>query len=163
MALPAGEDPGILPQIGKGKHLIMAVCEGLGGFVPTSYRNVVAELNPNLCSPFTPFAQFAKPMTATLADLRELTRSLSAFAAFQPHYVSTFTTINFLLRKIISLLTENQHFGTLLDIHSRDSAARQRAWSFQFSCFFLPAAIAALFVSKLFPVEAITWFESRIS
>jgi hypothetical protein len=34
-------------------------------------------------SPVTPFAQIAKPMTAVLADLRELTRPLSAFAAFQ--------------------------------------------------------------------------------
>ena len=66
-------------------------------------------------------------MSATLTDLRELTRSLSAFAAFQGHFVSTFAAINFLLRKIISLLTGNQHFGTLLDFHGRDSAARKRA------------------------------------
>jgi hypothetical protein len=66
-------------------------------------------------------------MTATLADLRELTRSRSAFAAFQGHFVFPFAAINFLLRKIISLLTGNQYFGTLLDFHGRDSAARQRA------------------------------------
>jgi hypothetical protein len=36
-------------------------------------------------------------MTATLADLGELTRSLSAFAAFQGHFVSTFAAINVLL------------------------------------------------------------------
>jgi hypothetical protein len=95
-------------------------------------------------------------MTATLADLRELTRSLSTFAAFQGHFVSTFAAISFLLRKILSLLTGNQHFGILLDFHGRGSAARQRACSFQFSCFFLPAAIAALSVSKPFPVEATT-------
>src|SRR5579864_4694393 len=41
-----------------------------------------------------PFAQFAKPMTATLADLRELTRFLSAFAAFQGHFASPFAAIN---------------------------------------------------------------------
>jgi hypothetical protein len=66
-------------------------------------------------------------MAATLADLRELTRSLSAFAAFQGHLVSTFAAIRFLLRKIISLLTGNEHFGILLDFHGHDSAARQRA------------------------------------
>ena len=54
----------------------------------------------HLCSPVTPFAQFAKPMTATLADLRELTRSLSAFAAFQGHFVSPFAAINSLSMKI---------------------------------------------------------------
>jgi|SRR5450631_2498975 len=37
----------------------------------------------DLCSPFTPCAQFTKTMTAVLADLRELSRSLSAFTAFQ--------------------------------------------------------------------------------
>jgi hypothetical protein len=31
-------------------------------------------------------------MTATLADLRELTRPPSAFAAFQGHFLSTFMT-----------------------------------------------------------------------
>lgn len=38
-------------------------------------------------------------MTATLADLRELTRSLSTFAAFQGHFVSTFAAISFLFKK----------------------------------------------------------------
>jgi hypothetical protein len=33
--------------------------------------------------PVTPFAQFAEPMPAVLADHRELTSSTSAFAAFQ--------------------------------------------------------------------------------
>jgi hypothetical protein len=61
-------------------------------------------------------------MTATLADLRELTRSLSAFAAFQGHFVSTFAVINSLSRKFISLLTGNQHFGFSLGFHGRDSA-----------------------------------------
>jgi hypothetical protein len=36
------------------------------------------------------FAQFAEPMTAALADLGELARSLTAFAAFQRHFLSTF-------------------------------------------------------------------------
>jgi hypothetical protein len=65
-------------------------------------------------------------MTATLADLRELTRPLSAFAAFQGHFVSTFAVISSLSRKFISLLTGNQHFGILLGFHGRDSVARQR-------------------------------------
>src|ERR1700689_2730946 len=43
-------------------------------------------------------------MTTTLADLRELTRTLSAFAAFQGHFVSTFAAFNSLSRKIFSLL-----------------------------------------------------------
>jgi hypothetical protein len=34
------------------------------------------------CSFVTPFAHFAEPMAAVLADHRELARSLSAFAAF---------------------------------------------------------------------------------
>ena len=34
----------------------------------------------------SPFAQFAEPMTAALADLCELTRPPSAFAAFQGHF-----------------------------------------------------------------------------
>jgi hypothetical protein len=33
--------------------------------------------------PFCAFAQFAEPMTADAANLRELTRPLSAFATFQ--------------------------------------------------------------------------------
>jgi hypothetical protein len=41
----------------------------------------------------TPFAQLAEPMTAALADLRELTRPPSAFAAFQGHFLSAFLTI----------------------------------------------------------------------
>jgi hypothetical protein len=40
------------------------------------------------------FAQFTEPVTATLADLRELTRSLSAFAAFQSHFLFTFAAIS---------------------------------------------------------------------
>jgi len=64
-------------------------------------------------------------MTATLADLRELTRSLSTFAAFQGHFLSTFAAINSLSRKIISLLTRNLHFGILIGFHGRDSAAQQ--------------------------------------
>ena len=40
---------------------------------------------------FAPFAQFAEPMTAALADLRELTCQPSAFAAFQQgHFLSAF-------------------------------------------------------------------------
>jgi hypothetical protein len=35
--------------------------------------------------------------------------------------------------------------------------------AFNSLAFFLPAAIAALSVSKPFPVAATTWFESRIS
>jgi hypothetical protein len=34
------------------------------------------------------FAKFAEPMTATLVDLRKLTGPLSAFAAFQAHFLS---------------------------------------------------------------------------
>jgi hypothetical protein len=42
-------------------------------------------------SPYTPFAQLAEPMTAALADQRELTRQPSAFAAFQQgHFLSVF-------------------------------------------------------------------------
>jgi hypothetical protein len=42
-----------------------------------------------------PFAQFAEPMTAVLADRRELTCSLSAFAAFQQaHFLSTFAAFS---------------------------------------------------------------------
>src|SRR5579864_8133149 len=48
-----------------------------------------------------PFAQFAKPMTATLADLRELTRFLSAFAAFQGHFASPLAAVNSLSKVII--------------------------------------------------------------
>jgi hypothetical protein len=66
-------------------------------------------------------------MTATLADLREFTRFLSAFAAFQGHFVSTLPATNFLLRKAVSLLSMNQHLGILLDFRGDDSAARQRA------------------------------------
>jgi hypothetical protein len=66
-------------------------------------------------------------MTATLADLRKLSRSLSAFAAFQGHFLSTVTAIHSLSRKAISLLTGNLHFGILLGFHGRDSAAPQRA------------------------------------
>jgi hypothetical protein len=40
----------------------------------------------------TPFAQFAEPMTAALADQRELTRPPSAFTAFQGHFLSAFLT-----------------------------------------------------------------------
>ena len=65
-------------------------------------------------------------MTATLADLRELTRPLSAFAAFQGHFVSTFAAINSLSRKLFSLLTGTQNFEILRGFHGRDSAARQR-------------------------------------
>src|ERR1019366_7715425 len=39
------------------------------------------------------FAQFTEPMTAALADLRELTRPPSAFAAFQGHFLSAFLTV----------------------------------------------------------------------
>jgi len=46
-------------------------------------------------------------MTATLANLRELTRSPSAFAAFQFHFVSTFAAIISLSRKIIYLRGTN--------------------------------------------------------
>jgi hypothetical protein len=34
----------------------------------------------------SPFAQFAEPMTAVLADHRELSSSLPAFAAFHSHF-----------------------------------------------------------------------------
>ena len=44
-------------------------------------------------SPCTPFAQFAEPMTALLADLRELTCPLPAFTAFHGHFLSAFLTI----------------------------------------------------------------------
>jgi hypothetical protein len=39
---------------------------------------------------FCTFAQFAEPMTASLADRRELARPPSAFAAFQGHFLSAF-------------------------------------------------------------------------
>jgi hypothetical protein len=53
-------------------------------------------------SPFAPFAQFAEPMTAVLADHRELTRSSSAFAAFQNgHFLSAFVAFSSLSKKII--------------------------------------------------------------
>jgi hypothetical protein len=43
-------------------------------------------------------------MTATLADLRELTRSLSAFAAFQGHFVSAFAAINIYYERLFRYL-----------------------------------------------------------
>src|ERR1019366_611536 len=39
------------------------------------------------------FAQFAEPMTATLADLCELPRPPSAFTTFQGHFLSSFLTL----------------------------------------------------------------------
>jgi hypothetical protein len=42
-----------------------------------------------LC-PVETFAQLAEPMTATLADLSQLTRRFSAFTAFYGHFLSTF-------------------------------------------------------------------------
>jgi hypothetical protein len=44
-------------------------------------------------SPHSTFAQFAEPVTATLADLCELTRALCTFAALQGHFLSAFLTI----------------------------------------------------------------------
>jgi hypothetical protein len=45
--------------------------------------------------PLSAFAQFAEPMTAVLADQRELTSSPSAFAAFQlGHFLSAFAVFN---------------------------------------------------------------------
>jgi hypothetical protein len=41
----------------------------------------------------TPFAQFAEPMTAALADLCELACPPSAFAAYQGHFLSAFLTV----------------------------------------------------------------------
>jgi hypothetical protein len=38
----------------------------------------------------TSFTQLAEPMTATLADLSQLTRRFSAFTAFYGHFLSTF-------------------------------------------------------------------------
>jgi hypothetical protein len=40
-------------------------------------------------------------MTAALADLRELTRSPSAFAAFQGHFLSAFAAFSSSSKKII--------------------------------------------------------------
>ena len=77
------------------------VCNSFMPIPEKSYRNVAAELNPIYGHPLPPFAQFAKPMTATLADLRELARALSAFAAFQGHFASTFEAIILLSKKII--------------------------------------------------------------
>ena len=61
---------------------------------------MAAELNPIFAHPLPTFAQFAKPMTAALADLRELTRPLSAFATLYGQLLSIFPAFDFLSKKI---------------------------------------------------------------
>jgi hypothetical protein len=93
-------------------------------------------------------------MTATLADMRQLTRSFSAFAAFQGHVLATFASVNALSRKGASLLWETSGSEVCSVFSVAIPPPGNEPEAFNSLPFFLPAAIAALCESKPFPEDA---------
>ncbi|SRR5229473_1218574 len=138
-----------------------AVSQGLTGIdlvIWTSGRG-----RSHLRFPVTAFAQFAKPMTTTLADLRKLSRSLPAFAAFQGHFLSTLRPLILYQEKVSHYLRATYTSESCLAFTVAIPPPGNEPEAFSSLAFFRPAVIAALCEAKPLPVSATTLFESRIS
>ena len=91
--------------------------------------------------PVCTFTQLAEPMTAPLADLRELPRSLSAFAAFEAHFSFPVTAVSLYQKTVLTIYWDaaRRNVAKLLLSRSRRPATNLN--------FFLPASIAAFCVA----------------